>query len=244
MLGVLLSGYLVIYIFNHETQVLLTSEDGFFENIGAASFLLTSVIFTITFLAARSGNDFGIFKTKRNVFFLLLGLLFFFAFAEEISWGQRILGLDPPRFIKEHNLQGEINIHNLRPFHRYNEEGSKKNFVSLLLNMDRLFSLFWLSFTVLVPLAARYSDRSRRLIKKINVPVAPLGIGLLFLFNYLFSKILERDVHPARIVVEIKEANFALLFLVLSLYFLLRTKDASFRFSTRQEDSGSMLSSR
>jgi tetratricopeptide (TPR) repeat protein len=32
---------------------------------------------------------------------------------EEISWGQRVFGWSTPAFLKERNLQGEINIHNI-----------------------------------------------------------------------------------------------------------------------------------
>lgn len=32
---------------------------------------------------------------------------------EEISWGQRLLGLSSPEFFSAHNVQGETNLHNL-----------------------------------------------------------------------------------------------------------------------------------
>jgi len=38
-----------------------------------------------------------------------------FVAMEEISWGQRILGLDSPDLFAENNLQGELNLHNLFP---------------------------------------------------------------------------------------------------------------------------------
>ena len=34
---------------------------------------------------------------------------------EEISWGQRLFGIAPPEFFATHNVQGEINVHNLIP---------------------------------------------------------------------------------------------------------------------------------
>jgi hypothetical protein len=43
---------------------------------------------------------------------IALGLLF--VAGEEISWGQRLLGIESPVFIREHNAQGEINLHNLK----------------------------------------------------------------------------------------------------------------------------------
>ncbi len=44
---------------------------------------------------------------------VLLGLVFFFGAGEEISWGQRMFGIESSDYFKEKNLQGETNIHNL-----------------------------------------------------------------------------------------------------------------------------------
>lgn len=43
----------------------------------------------------------------------LAGAAFIFGAGEEISWGQRLLGLEPPAWFAEHNRQSEINVHNL-----------------------------------------------------------------------------------------------------------------------------------
>jgi cell division protein FtsW (lipid II flippase) len=45
---------------------------------------------------------------------LVLGLLLFIAAGEEISWGQRIFGLQTPEYFREKNLQSETNFHNLK----------------------------------------------------------------------------------------------------------------------------------
>ena len=56
-------------------------------------------------------------RSKRNVRFLVFlfitALLFLFGVGEEISWGQRIFGIESPDFFVNYNLQKEINIHNL-----------------------------------------------------------------------------------------------------------------------------------
>ena len=44
---------------------------------------------------------------------LILVLVLFFGAGEEISWGQRIFGIRSPGYFKQHNSQGETNIHNL-----------------------------------------------------------------------------------------------------------------------------------
>lgn len=50
---------------------------------------------------------------KRAAFFLGFGIVFcFFAF-EEISWGQRVLGIATPEYFVRNSAQPEINLHNL-----------------------------------------------------------------------------------------------------------------------------------
>ncbi len=46
-------------------------------------------------------------------FFAVLAVACFYTVMEEISWGQRIIGFESSEFFKEHNQQGETNLHNL-----------------------------------------------------------------------------------------------------------------------------------
>lgn len=50
---------------------------------------------------------------------VLFALMMFFAGLEEISWGQRLLGLSPPAWVRRNNIQSEMNLHNLRSFQPY-----------------------------------------------------------------------------------------------------------------------------
>jgi hypothetical protein len=43
------------------------------------------------------------------------GLLF--VAMEEVSWGQWLFGIKPPRAIRAINMQGELNLHNIPAFH-------------------------------------------------------------------------------------------------------------------------------
>ena len=45
--------------------------------------------------------------------FTLFSLGAFFVFAEELAWGQTLLGFETPEFLKLHNHQGETTLHNL-----------------------------------------------------------------------------------------------------------------------------------
>jgi len=45
---------------------------------------------------------------------VLMGLAFVFGIGEELSWGQRIFGIETPESLKRYNKQQELNIHNLK----------------------------------------------------------------------------------------------------------------------------------
>lgn len=56
-------------------------------------------------------------RKSKPLFFLIctgiLACLFLFGAGEEISWGQRLLGIESSDFFKKHNAQAETNLHNL-----------------------------------------------------------------------------------------------------------------------------------
>lgn len=203
-------------------------EDGPIELFGAISFLLSAILFFLVYLRSTQGNDFFVFSTRRNVFFLFLAIVFFIGAGEEMSWGQRQLGLETPSWIKSVNRQQELNIHNISIFHGEDAEGKKKTGIESLLNIDRLFSIFWLSYCVVLPLLVRVSRRLSGFVTGVNVPIVPIGLGLLFPLNYLLSKLLViGDFRPdfdmsnmyIHYTVELKESLFAFLFLNLATYF-------------------------
>lgn len=55
-------------------------------------------------------------KMKKRLWLLtwvVLAILFFFGAGDEISWGQRIFGIESGDFFLKHNKQAETNLHNL-----------------------------------------------------------------------------------------------------------------------------------
>jgi hypothetical protein len=98
-----------ILVFNDRPQFLqFTVEDGIVEWLTVLGLLLGAFVAFKRVVTLRH---------KKGVVFLvasfLLGLVLIFGAGEEISWGQRILGLKSPEYFKEHNAQGETNLHNL-----------------------------------------------------------------------------------------------------------------------------------
>lgn len=107
----------------------------------------------------------------RRLSLLGYGALFFFGFGEEISWGQRIYGLETPASIAAVNEQQELNIHNLSLF----------NFI----NTTTLFAVLWLVTGVVVPVLALWPTPRRHLER--FLPILPVALSGLFILNqFLF----------------------------------------------------------
>ena len=109
----LFMSYSIFFFIADERIISLASEDGVFEYAGAILFLLSAILFLAIFLKNRKKSNTFIIT---NIFFLLLGCAFLFAFLEEISWGQRILNVSSPQFFTEHSLDGETKACFMRAF--------------------------------------------------------------------------------------------------------------------------------
>lgn len=97
----------IIFLFDEELYLLIIREDGVIEYLTATFLLFASIKLFFLFLKIYkkySVFNFGLFSYS---------LVLFFGFGEEISWGQRIFGIQSPSFFSENNFQGEINIHNM-----------------------------------------------------------------------------------------------------------------------------------
>ena len=115
-------------------------------------------------------------------------------------------------------MQGETNIHNLIFFNGSDIHDIPKTGISLWLTGARIFSLFWFSYCFFIPVINALSSKARDLFIKIRFPVIPVWIGIVFLSNHLISKGFEAlDLFRQHHIVEIKETNFAFLFLVVSI---------------------------
>jgi hypothetical protein len=203
--------------FGDQVAALLFDEDHYFENVGALSLFIASVIFFYAFFLTRKHRiGAGIFW-GRLLTYLGLAILFFFGAGEEISWGQRIFGIAQPEILAEQNVQGELNIHNLAFFENSN-----------LLKSDTIFTYFWFGFAVIVPLFSVLSTGFRRFAEKWT-PITHWGIGALFLFNYAcagISKIIFQTFYDfpeipfVQALQEVKESNYELLFVFLAWFVL------------------------
>jgi hypothetical protein len=150
-------------------------EDRLVELPGSLALGVAAVVFFLAFLQLRRTQAPRLLTWAT----LALAAVFLFGFGEEISWGQRFLGIETPSALEEINEQGELNIHNL-------------DLLSGWLSADRMFLIFWVGFGVMIPVAAAFSARARAFLSRF-VPVLPLAIGILLIANELVA-ILCREV--------------------------------------------------
>jgi hypothetical protein len=173
LIGFMATSFIAYLTLNRDLAVQLASEDGIFEYATAAFFLNTAILLVKAF------------TLKRSFLFLPLSLIFFVGFGEEISWGQRIFGIDTPESIAAKNMQGEMNLHNLDVFHPQDESGQSKSGLAKLLTIDFLYNLFWFGWCVLLPsVALMHIKPLDNLFQNLRVPVPALSIGVIFILNF------------------------------------------------------------
>ena len=214
--------YSIYFLCADELIIVLAREDGFFEWMTAALFLVSSGIFFLTFL-----------RTK-NVFLLGLAIIFFVGAGEEISWGQRLFNLNMPDWIQKANVQQEINIHNLEIFNDKNLEGVTKTGLQRLVEINMLFRIFSMFFCILLPLFFFHIKPKFTVNKKFQIPVAPVTIGIFFFISWAIFYSLKYAILPrCKIIVysptigEVFEFTTALVYLLIAIYFF-REKDDNF----------------
>lgn len=220
------SSYLALLAIDAETVDRLGWEDGPIETAGALLFLVAAAGFLAASIRkVRQSRERGKVEVLPALMLTLLALLMFVCFGEEISWGQRVFGWRTPPVIAGINAQNETNIHNIQAVHQWNRDGTEKDFIGKLVNMNRLFSVFWLTVFVLLPVAAAGSDRIRRRFKGAGIPVPPLWVGGLFLSSYLVYKVLA-FVHAGTLrahpLDELKETSYAAVYAFLAIVVLIR----------------------
>lgn len=90
----------------------LQGEDGLVEYATFLVFLLSSLITFYSLKFVKQLPFKGNWRSILQLVFIGFALFWFVIAGEEISWGQRILGIDTPEKIRDVNTQGELNLHN------------------------------------------------------------------------------------------------------------------------------------
>jgi len=145
----------------------LIVEDGIYENL------------TALFLLFCSGLFFYYLFTKKNkvkyqtTYFLIMALLLFFGFGEEISWGQRIFNIETNEYFLNNNLQKETNLHNLQI------NGVKLNKLIFTFGLGILIVIYFL----FLPLLYRRINWINKIIDKFGIHIPKLQHFLFFIIG-------------------------------------------------------------
>lgn len=208
---VAMTSYGMIFLLEKDALTFFTREDGLAEYVGATALLFASITSFIAYWRTSSPVNTGVSLIWTKAFFLCLALSCFFGFGEEVSWGQRIFGVETPAMLREINVQGETNFHNSGPMVL---EGPLVGYVVL-----GAFHSLYLFVFVFTPALSMISGRISGWLKNHRVPVAPLGFGLWFPMTYGIRKVLQPQYGQAAI--EINETLWEIL-LAVCCYILMR----------------------
>jgi hypothetical protein len=160
----------LIYYFNPVLFKTLVKEDGIIENITAFVLLLGSMFLLIRLIkVGRLKNS------KWIIFNILMIVVLFFGFGEEISWGQRIFSIESNDFFSGNNLQGETNLHNLKLF------GLKINIIVFTYGLGIVFGFYIFLATILFKKNKSFNN----MINNFGVPLPRLQHSIYFVLASL-----------------------------------------------------------
>lgn len=144
-------------------------------------------------------------KLKKPLWLITWGamaVLFFFAAGEEISWGQRVFGIESSEFFLENNKQAETNLHNLIV------GGQNIN----ILIFSRLMFLVLIIYFVFSRILVLKVPVIRRLVNQFRVPLPKkqhlILMGVSTVMVLLISLKKESELH---------ELSFAMVFFMIFL---------------------------
>jgi len=191
---------LLLHSLSFDSYVWLATEDKFGENMTSVFYLLAAVFLIFT--------SFRNIKKKRHSLIketlpLLLALFFIFIAGEEISWGQRIFNIATPETIRDTNVQGEMNLHNLSFFDRN----------AAILNQHTALNVFALLMGLVFPICYSIWPFFRRVADRLFFPIVPLSCSMWFFVGLANGQTLAK-IHPHWAHAEIKELLFSIGFCI------------------------------
>ena len=199
ILFIILTYGLVLLHQDIEAFLFWIREDGLVEWLTFVVLIVMSAFsFTMSFAFSRPGAE-----GRAKKVWLFLGFLFLFGAMEEISWGQRILGIQSPEWFLKHNRQGEITIHNLVIY------GVNLNRVVFGRFLGIMVLIYMLAMPILYRLNKRYKDFNNRW----RIPIPQNYEILLFI---IINLILQYHMGLTKKVSEMRElSNCFFFFLIL-----------------------------
>ncbi|KZY02991.1 hypothetical protein A3721_03900 [Sulfitobacter sp. HI0023] len=182
-------------LFSVDTLLAFNLEDGVIENVSAVLLLVAAVYAAWVAVTVRA------IYPRMALMHGFLALLFVVMCGEEISWGQRYLGIETPEAMRRINVQAEINFHNLFGYF-----------------FDHAFIFCFFLWGAVVPVLDRYVPLCRQVFRAIGLPIASAGLAIGMLATTLFQDQLVysfSDGLPGLRVAELRELLSALAFLLM-----------------------------
>ena len=179
----LIIGFGVLHTLNPDLYYQHVQEDQPLEWATFWAFMLAAVYYARAAVCERRAARLPWFVTGLAAFCVVVAM-------EEISWGQRLLGYQPPRYFLENNFQQELNLHNVMA------TSLRKQILGAIL----------VGYGLVLPLLSRIPTTGR-LLAKIGVTAPPAALALVFatLVALLVS-------YPLQYTGELIEAAMALSF--------------------------------
>jgi len=192
-------GFVWSYLDHATFKQTMVVEDGFTEWATVVAFLIILVI---------SVRRVWLLRASRTTTFLvmtaLLALLSFFIAGEEISWGQRFVGVDSPDFFAQHNAQGETNLHNLVVY------GVKIN----KLVFGKGVGILLLSYLLILAPLYRYKAGVRDFLDRLAIPMATNYQVIVYLSVFIVLQVVMESSKKG----EMLEFSLSWLFLLTIAY--------------------------
>jgi hypothetical protein len=197
-------------------------EDSIFETLSPIYLFICSVLLSIAWWREKNPIAPHRFHWVFRLSLFAFAMVFFVAAAEEVSWGQRIFGIETPNLIKDVNVQKEITLHNLILF-----QGED---AILPVSFDQLSAVFSLMFGFGLPFGNWILKRFNLGLDKL-VPIMPLMVGWLMPLNYALQKFLMNlfrnfpdfylhpEMHFSQPIYEIREHNYAFALMVCVVFY-------------------------
>jgi hypothetical protein len=157
IMGIFVQGLVLLHQ-DQEAFLVLVREDGLVEWLTFGELVIMSAF---SFMMSSAFNHSEPGSTAKRIW-LFIGFLFLFGAMEEISWGQRILGIESPQWFLKYNKQGEVNVHNLLI---YGVNINKLVFGKILAVIIGIYLLA-------VPLVYRFDERFKNLMNRWGIPIA------------------------------------------------------------------------
>ncbi|GAK57045.1 hypothetical protein U27_04009 [Candidatus Vecturithrix granuli] len=163
---VVISGIYIIFlaITNVELYSDLIKEDGLIEYGSAICWFLAAIILLFDMIKRITCNKNCAFHLLPSV---VLMLFFIVCAGEEISWGQRLLGIKTPDILSKINIQNETNLHNI---------GS----ISLFSN---LFFVLTLIFFLIIPILMKKHIQLKNYLCYYSFPIPNRYVTFIFLIS-------------------------------------------------------------